>query len=79
LTEKKEKVKPVIKWHDMQKTIHGADGIITSSRSSPKERPPVLGEDEDLSDADEDSESESEEVGVGSKESDDGLSWCRRL
>jgi hypothetical protein len=35
----------------------------------------VLGEDEDLSDADGDSESESEEVGVGSKESDDGLSW----
>ena len=61
----------------MQKTIHGADDVITSSKSSPKERPPVLGEDEDedLLDVDADSESESEVTGAGSKESGDGLSW----
>ena len=59
----------------MQKTIHGADDVITSSKSSPKERPPVLEEDEDLLDVDADSESESEVTGAGSKESDDGLSW----
>jgi len=66
------KVKPIIKWHDMQKIIHGADDIITSS---PKERPPVLVEGEDLLGVDDNSESKSEVAGVGSKESDDGLSW----
>jgi hypothetical protein len=46
---------------DMQKTIHGADDLITLSKSSVKERPPVMEHDisEVLADSDGDSESES--------------------
>jgi hypothetical protein len=40
----------------MQTTIHGADDLITSSKSDSKEQPPILEQDEAPSDEDEDTE-----------------------
>jgi hypothetical protein len=56
----------------MQKTIHGADGIVISSKPSPKERLPAL---ERVPDASEESDSDSEVVVAGLEEINDGLSW----
>jgi hypothetical protein len=59
----------------MQKMIHGADDLITSSESSMKEQPPVLEHDigEALADSDGDSESESNMTTGALHKSHDGL------
>lgn len=74
--KKPKKSKPIIKWRDMQKMIHGADDLITSSKSSVKERPPVMEHDiEALADSDGDSESESNMTTGALHENHDGLHW----
>jgi hypothetical protein len=60
----------------MQKTIHGADDLIISSKSSLKERPPVMEHDiEALADSAGDSESESNMTTRSPHENHDGLHW----
>jgi hypothetical protein len=60
----------------MQKTIHGADDLIISSKSDSKERPPILEQEEAPSDEDEDTEPRLNTMATGaSKENHDGLHW----
>jgi hypothetical protein len=74
LSQKKmKKEKPIVKWRDMQKTIHGADDIVISSKSSLTEKPPVLEHDpEDPPESVREHESDSETT---LNESGDGLTW----
>jgi hypothetical protein len=76
--KKNRKEKPIVKWRDMQKMIHGADDIATSSKLFAGGKPPAL---EPASDGDEaenspefrrESESDSEAASNGSA---DGLTW----
>jgi hypothetical protein len=61
----------------MQKTIHGADDIITSSKSSLNKRPPVLQQEdiEATSHSDEDSEPDPDLTTGPSNRNHDGLYW----
>jgi hypothetical protein len=72
--KKKRKEKPIVKWRDMQATIHGADDVVMSSKPSPTEKPPALEQDSDdfelgsVGDYESDAETASKEIG-------DGLTW----
>ena len=78
-SEKNKKEKPIVKWWDMQKTIHGTDSIVMSksSKSSPKEKPPVLEcSDENQPELGQESKPDSE---AALNQSTDGLTWLDGL
>jgi hypothetical protein len=73
--KKNRKEKPIVKWRDMQTTIHGVDDVVVmSSKPSPIEKPPALEQDSDDVELEsvEDYKSDAETT---SKESGDGLTW----
>jgi len=60
----------------MQTTIHGADNLVTSSKSDSKEWPPILEQDRASSDEDEDTEPRLNMMASGAlKENHNGLYW----
>jgi len=77
--KKNKREKPIVKWQDMQKTIHGMDDIVMSNlwKSSPKEKPPVLEcSDENQPELGQESKPDSKMV---LNQSTNGLTWLDGL